>query len=696
MLPILRSFLEGIVMTVFEAGSENERKSWWLVFQLCTIAIAAAGTTAIVKLSDVWPNYIYISDTFFLTLAIIAIALRIRPIGSAVTSKLNAIAAFLYERKAFSSDTVAEAPKFALIRIAFGLFMAHRAWIILFYFTSADWHHPLVTTAAIANFAAACLIATGLFTQFAFAFLILIQWQPFEIVLSVSTLGNDIAAMFSLLLMFANSGAHLSLDRLLINRDGSIGRLIALFYYRSGLPGNNTLQIVKLCSIFAYWCVCLYSLMQHLSEHAWMTGTAGPHLLTSQFMSQHSGLFAEFFSLGSWAIWLGRLSLWAMLPWYALLFPFVLLGGAFRTYVIIWAVLFFALSMFILQLGWLSHFEFLFFLALFWEKRFIAGSKSLHIAYDDRCNLCDRTVQFIKYADIFQRIELRPLSKNIDWLVSLGISQDDAMKDLYGVDVQNGNRTASGYDFYILLARSVLLLWPFYPLLVLGRWLRIGPVIYRFVAERRVRAFGVCEIPSVKKSYAFASSNQAPSVSIQRNDPIAIVSLHVLLLAFFYIITIPAPFLGWSGVHFPAQLAMTKLRLVAAAHIYGIAPINVFNRTDLRMSEHWFTISIVAPDQSEKLLPIFSEDGERLSMHESDRVYFGNTLQFARNSIGSEGCLFEKYRSSIEYLSSNYRASHPGVALIFRQYYRPLAQDDAILAGVFSRPPKSVTCTVRF
>lgn len=288
------------------------------------------------------------------------------------------------------------------------------------------------------------------------------------------------------------------------------------------------------------------------------------------------------------------------------------------------------------------------------------------------------------------------MSKNIDWLTNLGISESEALKDLYGIDTQSGDRIASGYDFYILLARSVLLLWPFYPPLVLGRWLLIGPIIYRFIAERRVRAFGVCEIPSAKKSYIFTHANLAPPTSIQRNDPITVVSLHVLLLALFYTITIPAPFLGWSGVHFPAQFEVTKLRLLGAAHIYGMAPINVFNRTDLKLSEKWYTISALTPDQGEKLLPIFSEDGARLSMHRSDRVYFGNTLRFVRGAIDSEGCLFDKYRSSIEYLASGYRSSNSDTPLVFRQYYRPLAEDDAILAGSYSRPLKSVTCTIRF
>lgn len=352
-------------MTVFEANSGDNGKPGLLTFQLGSIATAAVATYAICKVSNVWPEYIYISATFFSTLAAIAIALRIRAVRVTVASSLNAIANFLYKRKAFSSNAVAEAPKFALIRIAFGLFMAHRAWLILFYFTSSDWHDPLVATAAIANFVAACLITIGLFTQFTLVFLILIQWQLSDVILNASTLGNDIAATFSLLLMLTNAGAHLSADGHLMDRESIVGRFISLFYYGNGIPGNNTLQIVKLCSLLGYWCVCVFSLMQHLSEPAWMEGTAALHLLTSEFLSQHATSFAEFFGLGPWAVWLGRLSMWAMLPWYALLLPFVLLGGIFRIYVIVWAILFFTLSMFVLQLGWLSHFEFLFFLALF-------------------------------------------------------------------------------------------------------------------------------------------------------------------------------------------------------------------------------------------------------------------------------------------------------------------------------------------
>lgn len=50
----------------------------------------------------------------------------------------------------------------------------------------------------------------------------------------------------------------------------------------------------------------------------------------------------------------------------------------------------------------------------FWQSKFMSGANVLNVAYDDRCNLCDRTVTFVKAVDVFGRVELKPLSKNQD------------------------------------------------------------------------------------------------------------------------------------------------------------------------------------------------------------------------------------------------------------------------------------------
>jgi predicted DCC family thiol-disulfide oxidoreductase YuxK len=634
-------------------------------------------------------------DAFYICLLIAFAAYAVDPVRERVNATLNGFAEFLSRRGAFKSDTAIEAPKFALIRILFGVFLVERAIWILVYLQPSDWTRPEIWLVACVSLIAGAMVLVGFFTQFALAYLVLVQWQLGDWALATSTLGNYVGAMLAFLLAFANAGAHFSLDRLLMKRGGRIGAVAAAFYYRDGLPAAAVLQLAKFLTLFGYWLVCVYSLSMHLNEPAWMTGTAGPLVLSNNFMSRYDEAFVAFFSMGEWAVWIGRLALWSMLPWYAVVMPFVLLGGIFRTYVIVWAVLFFLLSLFVLQLGWLAHFEFLLLAGWFWQSWLMTGPRTLHVAYDDRCNLCDRTVNFVKRVDMFGRVELRPLSKNESWLRETGIAPEDAQKDLYGVDISSG-KIGKGYEFYVMLSRNVVLLLPLFPLLVIGRYLG-GRAIYRFVAERRTRLFGVCELPTPKPSYEVVPSGAVLKRGLSGEDAIAPFSLQFLVLGLAYMLAIPSPYLGWSGVPMPGNIAQTMRDAGAAsARVYGIGPIDVFNETDLRMAENWFVVSGVRPDGEEVLLPIFAERGTRLAMHRSDRVYFGHTVRFRRSTIGLEGCFFESHGNGVRYLAERYRTSGAFDRLIYRQYLQLLPPSEQILQGRMEAQSVVKICEIEF
>lgn len=603
------------------------------------------------------------------------------------------VAEFSDRRGAFHSDPILERPKFALIRILFGLFMVERAfWIIAFLYPS-DWGDPLIISVVFGNLLAALFVFFGFFTQASLAYLILFQWQFGDATLGTGTLGNDIGAMLALLLMFVNAGAHYSVDALLLKQQGLWGRVTRAFYFDHGLPSTSVVQNAKLVAMASYWFVCVYSLMMHVSESAWMTGTAGPHLLSNNFMSRYAEEFEAFFQQGDWAVIFGRVALWGMLPWYALVLPLLFLGRIARAYVIIWGLLFFVLSGFVLQLGWLAHFEFLLFAALFWERSFIGNPGSLQVAYDDRCNLCDRTVTTIKWLDVFRRVKLRPVSTSREWLAEQGINEADAMTDLYGVDSLRGDRKTAGYDFYITLTRNVLLLLPAYPVLLLGKVTGIGPRIYRFIADRRVRLFGVCQIPTKKPTHA-AALTEAP---LQSGVVCPAISAHVLLLGFLFLLVTPAPFAGWQGMPLPSKVRPAVMSAAEAAHVYGITPIDVFNRTDLRMAENWFTLSTIDESGEEVVLPVFNDRGQRLHMHRSDRIYFGNTIQIRRSMIGGEGCQFRSYQAPVRQIASRAVGEDgEGSTLVYRQFHRPLADDESMISGRYVRDEPEVVCEVRF
>lgn len=565
--------------------------------------------------------------------------------------------------RAFPNSSPYEYNKFALLRILFGIVIFVRGTHVVTLLLHSELN-TAVGVWAMAELLAGALLVFGLFTQWTLLFLVGAMWQYGDAVVLKGTLGNDVAAMLSLLLFMVNAGKFLSLDALVINRIPTLHKL--MLYYR----GNPSLEVIfyaKLSALICYQAVCIYSLATHLNEPAWTSGSAGPLLLSNNFIATWHVAFSALFSSSPLSVALAKGSLWLMMLWYLTVLPFVLIGGVLRKYVIVWGWLFIALSLFFLQLGYLAEIEVLLWLALFWSLTGMGYAQRLDVLYDDRCNLCDRTIQIVTLLDIFGQVRLRPLTQNKSLLDEIGLDLSQALTDLYGFR-RTDQKLFRGYDFYIQLCKSLVLLWPLLPFLVLGKVFIIGPAIYRFVAARRTRLFGVCVLPRrkfIRQERALVSQTCFPRV----------LTLHVCLLSLAYFVSIPAPYVGWSGI--PNLGAR-------AAHIYGITPINVFNQTDLRMAETWFVLKSI--DFSE-IVPVFAEDGSRLSMHASDRVYFGHTLAFRRKAISLKNCQIENEKHMLEYLSRIYLQSRHAPSgsyhFSYKQLYQPLVAQTDIANNYF-------------
>lgn len=609
---------------------------------------------------------------FFSSLVACLLLVRLVP---GLRGLMSALAGHIAPR-AFPGNSRFEHNKFALLRVLFGLILFTRGLDVYGLLLDTE-RFSAVGLWAGAEMLAGALLALGLLTQWMLVFLVGAMWQHGDHVVYKATLGNDIGAILAVLLLLVNAGKYLSLDSALLKRLPSLHWL--LLYYR-GVPGREAIFYAKFTALASYWAICVYSVSIHLNEPAWMDGSAGPLLLSNNFMAVWHEQFSAMFSSSELAVRLAKYSLWMMMLWYLVVLPFVLLGSWLRLYVIVWGWLFFALSIFLLQLGYLGEIEVLLWLALFWSVTGLDRRQPLEVLYDDRCNLCDRTVQAVTLLDVFSRVNLRPLSKNKQLLDEIGLDMKQALTDLYGVDRQS-HKLFRGYDFYVQLSRTLALLWPVLPLLLLGRLLWIGPRIYRFIAERRTQLFGVCELPRRK----FLRS---VSVEDSRSGLPQAVTLHVCLLILFYLAAVPAPYIGWNGLpNLGARLA----------HIYGIAPINVFNKTDLRMAENWFVLDSL--DFQERV-PTFAEDGSRLSMHVSDRLYFGYTMRYRRGVIGKPGCHFESWQPIFEYISRVY-LQQKGLGageydFKYRQFNQPLVSAEHIAQNQFKPMTPEMVCALDY
>lgn len=592
-----------------------------------------------------------------------------------VANQISKFGLYLTENT-FPSTSQYEHNKFAILRVAFGLILIIRSYYI-FYFLLPSEQFSAIGIWTLAELFAGILVATGLLTQWALIFLMLGMWHIGDHIIEKSTLGNDVAAMLSLLLLLTNAGKYISLDAVIIKNAPKSRRL--LIYY-NGVPTLNQIALAKFSALTSYWALCVYSVVAHINDPAWVNGVAGPLLLTNNFMTKGYSLFATVFSASEGATYLARFLLWLMILWYPLILPFVMLGGIFRKYIIVWGCLFIAMSSCVFILGYLAEIEIVLWLGMFWSQ--LGFNKKIRIFFDDHSNVCNKNIQLITLLDIFRTVELRPLSSNQDAFKKYNTPSGQALIDLYSV-TENDSDIKSDFNFYIQLSKTVVVLWPLLPFLYLCKLLKIDALIYEFIATKQKKLLGVCEQPS----YKFTTPS---TTSLSQSPMVSVITLHVALLTVFYFLVLPHGFIVPNPSPF----------LVAggnAAHFYGITPIDVFNKTDLGMAENWFVLESL---DFKEPVPLFTNEGTRLSMHKSDRIIFGHTVRFRRGVIGTENCQFETWKEKLTYVTKVYlhmKDAVPGTySFTYQQIYQPLPDWDALLENKYLINPITNKCIVEY
>lgn len=584
-----------------------------------------------------------------------------------------------------------------LLRFVAGAVAFERAFHIVTYELVLD-PTPERAIASIWACVTSAALCIGLFTPFFTLQLFLANELVFDRVLGTYTLGSSAEQILLMFLLFLPAGRRLSIDALLVRSGGWRARVIDGMYGFFGTPTASRTALVKLAAFISYGLLCVYSVHGHFLDPNWIDGTANVYLLTSNWLTGPHHLFRALFDEGqAFAVVISMVLIYVMMLWEFALIPMVLLKGITRYFAIFYGLAFFVVSMFVLQLGKLPHYQFVLWGMLFFPGAWLnrGGVRSLQLLYDDHCNLCDRTVVGLRWLDLFRVVRLAPLSKNSALAAQHGLTMEDILTDLYGVEVSTG-ALSRGYELYVQLSRRILLLFPLYPVLVLGRAFSIGPAIYGFVARRRVAMFGVCEIPTLKAD-STETLGAPPVPSWQRSSFFNAFVATYCLLAVIYTIRLPffhnVPIVGDLG----RELAWVKL----APSAHGQIPIVVFTPQVLQMGTHYFTVTRVMEDGVEKLLPYVGPSGERLRwVLTSDRLYFGHALGWRRAMYGREGerICYEAARDDA-YLAQLFRVAE-------REYQnRPnhyrvdfYHQSMAVLgpAAQYEHAPAEQVCTVSF
>jgi hypothetical protein len=247
-----------------------------------------------------------------------------------------------------------------LVRIGLGLACCHRALDIAGYAVLDD--RPSAAAAgSLVDAGVAALVAAGVLTPLSLAALLVrLGVHPVA-----DYLGLQVARMLCWGLLLAGAGRRLGLDALAL-RHPAVAHLVRPLYLL-GPEGAGGLASVRLLLLALYWTVALSGVRAHFFDPFWRKGEVLQLALTMPYMSDHYGFFQEAarrypagFDLAC------RAGLYVQALWQTALLPLFLLPfRAVRAFVILQGLLFFLVSLFFLNLGYLAVFELLLWALLF-------------------------------------------------------------------------------------------------------------------------------------------------------------------------------------------------------------------------------------------------------------------------------------------------------------------------------------------
>ncbi len=313
--------------------------------------------------SDGNPLYEYL--VFVLVILASIAAFNAGPILRQADGITHRIAEFSRRRRALSEHGLtADLRRIDLFRIIVGALATVRYGEMLMMAMSGT-NLTATALAAGATLVAAC-VTVGFLTPVSVFVLMSTSNIIFDNYLGASTLGTMVMSICLMIVLLAPGGLTLSIDAVLVNKRW-IGQLIRKLRALTGPASEDRILVAKLCGLFAYFCVCLYSVAWHTTDEAWMSGLIISWVMLSP--AANPDLFSHmwsFYNVFPWGfVALGKFTIAGMFAWYVLTLPGIFMGRWVRMFTIIWGLLFFLISAIVLPLQYLGWYELAFWSLLF-------------------------------------------------------------------------------------------------------------------------------------------------------------------------------------------------------------------------------------------------------------------------------------------------------------------------------------------
>ena len=445
------------------------------------------------------------------------------------------------------------------------------------------------------------------------------------------TLGTDVLAGVLFVLFVLNSGQRYSIDRLILARGGGMERVLRPLQWFCGASEMRHIKMAYVMGGVFYALLSFVALSYHLADPYWVSGLTTKSLFTNSYLCKHYQFFRYVESVSP-----GALSVFSIFSaigqsvFQAFMIPLMFCRWG-RRFVCFWGGSFILVSLIFINLSYLPHVELVLWLLIFYPSG--SAAPTAEIVYDDRCNLCLTAMRILSFVDLSGVIRFLPASRSGEVLAGWGVRQDEIATYMVG---KVRGKIYRAYDLYLAVAKEKALLWPFVPILVIGSVSGFGPRVYEEVAKRRRALFGTCKLGATHASQAPGISRYPSVGRFVRQwcyGSFAICSI------FFVLVEAPVVRMHTGRLVSDSAVAVVRRSL----NYLGFEAPNVFNEADLSMSDRWLEMSVLTTTGAWELVPFRGRDGERLNYggwdflrftnHNSDFLYFGETLQLSRRMI---------------------------------------------------------------
>ncbi|MEM8638656.1 MAG: DCC1-like thiol-disulfide oxidoreductase family protein, partial [Cyanobacteria bacterium P01_G01_bin.54] len=368
-----------------------------------------------------------------------------------------------------------------LVRVIFGLGMLHRyvdilGFSILTYdnqgFFPIDSSPAITAARAIYGIVLSLLIASGFLTPVALFLLLLFMMQ------FVYYLGPQVAGMLIWGLILLGAGRSYSIDSLLLKRS-RFKKIIKWIYLFTLEPKNPTripdvLSQARFFVLLLFWGVCVSAMSYHFLDPLWLQGKVLQLLFLTPYLTDHYTWLTEFANKQPvlYDIF-GASTIYIQGVWELFLFPLMYFPWG-RVFVLIWGLGFFIQSFFMMNLGYLPFIEICMWTLIF-NYSPVLNLNTAILYYDDRCNLCRRTVVVLKIFDFYEVLEVKGLS------IAPEIVQAEMGDTLQIALLYRGN-VYTGYRAYQKLCSSLFPFLLLYPIIFLGNITNLGSKVYQWIA----------------------------------------------------------------------------------------------------------------------------------------------------------------------------------------------------------------------